>query len=684
MTKIVLTVISTGVLTVIMGAPYVMERLDRGVAAVKSGNGYLVSWRLLGTEDYATGFNVYKGSTKLNDSPIIDRTCYMDNSGGSGDYTVKAVVGGEEQAASPKGLVLANGYINIPLTPPSGCTANDCSTGDLDGDGQLEIVLKWDASNSKDNSQSGVTGNVYLEGLKFDGTSLWKINLGPNIRAGAHYTQHIVFDLDGDGKSEVAVKTAPGTKDGKGNYLKTGPAAGADNSKTYRNGDGYILSGPEWFTVFEGETGAELATVEYNPPRGNVGSWGDTYGNRVDRFNSTVAYLDGEHPSAVFGRGYYTRTCHWAVDWRDGKLTTRWFFDGDKYSGYNGQGNHGLMSADVDQDGKDEIVNGSMCVDHDGKGMWTARLGHGDAAHLTDIDPNRPGLELWGIHEDAQVGSALLDAKTGQIIWKTGAGDVGRGVAADLVASSKGLECWGGTSGLRTCTNQSAGSNPSSSNFLCWWDGDLLRELQDGTSISKYGGSNLLSASGCASNNGTKNTPALVADLFGDWREELVLRSSDNRNLRIYSTPISTTIRLYTLMHDHQYRCQVAEEQSAYNQPPHPGFYLGDGMTLPQEKPNITYPGGLVGTLTDRQVFARGKAETGFTVWSGGPVTLAGRGIDGMKIITVYDLSGRLLRKLTTAASEIDIGKDGRLPEGMYLVRITGAAEADFSLSPGK
>ena len=351
MTKIFLTVTGAGVLTVITGAPYVMEKLDRGVVAVKSGNGYLVSWRLLGTEDYATGFNVYKGSTKLNDSPITDRTCYMDNSSESGDYTVKAVVGGEEQAAGPRGLVLANGYLNIPLKPPSGCIANDCSTGDLDGDGRLDIVLKWDANNSKDNSQTGVTGNVYLEGLKLDGTSLWKINLGPNIRAGAHYTQHIVFDLDGDGRAEVAVKTAPGTKDGKGDYLETGPAAGADNSKTYRNGDGYILSGPEWFTVFEGETGAELATVNYNPPRGNVGSWGDTYGNRVDRFNSTVAYLDGEHPSAVFGRGYYTRTCLWAVDWRDGKLTTRWFFDGDKYSGFNAQGNHGLMSADVDQDG---------------------------------------------------------------------------------------------------------------------------------------------------------------------------------------------------------------------------------------------------------------------------------------------------------------------------------------------
>ena len=675
MTNTVLTVICAGVLAVITGAPYVMENLDRGVSAVKSGNGFLVSWRLLGTEDYATGFNVYKGSAKLNDAPITDRTCYTDNSSGSGDYTVKAVIGGQEQAASAKGLVLANGYLNIPLKPPSGCTANDCSTGDLDGDGQLDLVLKWDADNSKDNSQSGVTGDVYLEGLKFDGTSLWRIDLGPNIRAGAHYTQHIVYDLDGDGKAEVAVKTAPGTKEGKGNYLKTGPASGADNSKLYRNSDGYILSGPEWFTIFDGETGAELATVDYNPPRGNVGSWGDTYGNRLDRYNSTVAYLDGEHPSVVFERGYYTRTTLWAVDWRDGELTTRWFFDGDKYSGYNAQGNHGIMSGDVDQDGRDEIVNGSMCVDDNGKGLWTAGLGHGDAAHLTDIDPDRPGLEVWGIHEDAQVGSALLDAKTGKIIWKTGAGDVGRGVAADLVASSKGLECWGGTSGLRTCTNGSAGGNPSSSNFLCWWDGDLLRELQDGTSISKYGGSTVLSASGCASNNGTKSNPALVADLFGDWREELVLRTSDNKNLRIYSTPVSTTIRLYTLMHDHQYRCQVAEEQSAYNQPPHPGFYLGDGMKLPQEKPDIVYANDPeVGTTAgSRKAFSACRIRGMVPVCgSSRDVFRSAHGNDGITV-SFYSLSGKLLGKRTISKGKADPANDLYLPFGMYLVKSAGS-----------
>jgi rhamnogalacturonan endolyase len=647
-----------------------VERLNRGLVAVNSGSGTLVSWRLLGHEPYDIGFNVFKGSTKLNNTPITDRTCYMDNSGGSGTYTVRPVTGGVEEPASENALIVNNGYINISLTPPSGCSANDCSTGDLDGDGQLDIVLKWEGANSQDNSNPGVTGDVWLEGLSLQGKSFFRINLGPNIRAGAHYTQHIVFDLDGNGKAEVCCKTAPGTKDGTGSYIKSGPAASASHTTKYANSDGYVLTGPEYFTIFEGATGKELATVDYNPPRGNVSSWGDPYGNRVDRFNSTVAYLDGTRPSAVFGRGYYTRTCLWAIDWRDGKCTTRWFFDGNNYSGYNGQGNHGLMTGDVDQDGKFEILNGSMCVDDNGKGLWTAGLGHGDAAHLTDIDPNRPGMELWGIHEgDAnKAGSALLDAKTGAIIWKTNPGDIGRGVAADLVASFKGLECWGGTSGLRTCTNGSAGGNPSSSNFVMWWDGDLLRELEDGTSISKYGGSALLSAGGCTSNNGTKSTPCLTADFLGDWREELVLRTSDNRNLRVYVTPIASTIRLYTLMHDPQYRCQVAEEQSAYNQPPHPGFYLGDGMTMPQAKPDIVYPDGTGLSLSNASGTMQPQYNASMKMYSEREFALPGSG--SMKTAAVYDLSGKYIANLRITGNTLCLADHG-ISKGMYLVKVS-------------
>jgi rhamnogalacturonan endolyase len=654
-------------------AAYLVERLDRGLVAVTSGSGTLVSWRLLGHEAYDIGFNVYKGTTKLNSTPVIDRTCYQDNSGGSGTYTVKTVTAGVEGPASENALVVTNGYINISLTPPSGCSANDCSTGDLDGDGQLDIVLKWEGANAQDNSNPGVTGDVWLEGLSLQGKSFFRIDLGPNIRAGAHYTQHIVFDLDGDGKAEVCCKTAPGTKDGSGSYIKMGPAASASHSTKYANSNGYILTGPEYFTVFEGATGKELATVDYNPLRGSVSSWGDDYGNRVDRFNSTIAYLDGARPSAVFGRGYYTRTCLWAIDWREGKLTTRWFFDGNNYPGYNAKGNHGIMAGDVDQDGKFEIVNGAMCVDDNGRGLWSvAEVGHGDAGHLTDIDPNRPGLEKWGIHEGADNwGSALLDAKTGAVIWKTANADVGRGVAADLVASSKGLECWGGTSGLRTCTNGSAGGNPSSSNFLCWWDGDLLRELEDGNTIDNYGGSRLLSATGCTSNNGTKSTPCLTADLLGDWREELVLRTMDDRNLRVYITPIATSIRLYTLMHDPQYRCQVAEEQSAYNQPPHPGFYLGDGMTLPQAKPDITYPGGVGITTAAGSGLMQKSIATSMKAHCNRTFNLPGVGI--VKTVSVYDLSGKLRGTIVTHKAGIRLADRG-YSNGIYLVQVRGGS----------
>ncbi len=393
----------------------------------------------------------------------------------------------------------------------------------------------------------------------------------------------MVYDLDGDGKSEIACKTAPGTKDGLGNYLSIGPAATDNDAADYRNASGYILSGPEYFTIFNGQTGAELVTENYDPPRGDVNSWGDSYGNRVDRFLACIAYLDGTRPSVVMCRGYYTRTVLVAWDWREGKLTKRWVFDSNNgYSTYAGQGNHNLSVADVDNDGMDEIVYGSMAVDHDGKGLWNSRLGHGDAMHLTDIDPDRPGLEVWGIHEGANTpGSALLDARTGEIIWQTANADVGRGVAADLIQSQVGLECWGGTDGLRNAKNKKVGYTPGSANFAIWWDGDLTRELLNENYIEKYGGSIIFSATGCVSNNGTKANPGLQADILGDWREEVIYRTSNNAALRIYTTTYTTPYRITTLMHDHVYRMGIAWQNVAYNQPPHTGFFMSTDMFLP-------------------------------------------------------------------------------------------------------
>ena len=599
------------------GQTFQLENLNRGVVAVAVPNeGIFISWRLLASDPDSVKFNVYRGTLKINEEPIATSTNFIDSSGTVNDsYSVVPVVNGVEQAASKEVTPWNQNYKTIPLQRPEGGTTpdgvsytyspNDASAADLDGDGEYELVLKWDPSNSKDNSQSGYTGNVYLDGLKMDGTLLWRIDLGRNIRAGAHYTQFMVYDLDGDGRAEVACKTADGTIDGKGTVI-------GDGNADYRNQSGYILSGPEYFTIFDGLTGEALTTTDYLPARGNVSSWGDSYGNRVDRFLACIAYLDGERPSVVMCRGYYTRTVLVAWDWRDNQLTNRWIFDSNNgYPTYAGQGNHNLSVADLDGDGKDEIIYGSMAVDDDGTGLWNSGLGHGDALHVSDIDPTRAGLEVWGIHENAQVGSALLEGKTGKIIWGTGPADVGRGVSANLDDSQEGMECWGGTDGLRSAKNVRVGSSPPSSNFVIWWDGDLARELLDNNHIRKYGGTNpiLLLADGCSSNNGTKSTPTLQADLFGDWREEAVWRTSDNNSLRVYTTTIKTSYRLVTLMQDRQYREAIAWQNVAYNQPPHPSFFIGKSMLIPENLRPPSVPNNIRGTSLEDTVLIEWDAN---------------------------------------------------------------------------
>ncbi|WP_078591700.1 RICIN domain-containing protein [Streptomyces megasporus] len=567
-----------------------MEDLDRGLVSVRSGSGNLVSWRLLGTESRDVAFNLYRGSTKVNSTPITGSTNHLD-AGAPADasYTVRAVVNGTEQPASEPSLRFTGGtHLDVPISPPgSGYTAVEASPGDLDGDGRLELVLKWDPDNAKDNSQSGTTGNVHIDAYELGGQRLWRIDLGRNIRAGAHYTQFQVYDYDGDGRAEVAMKTADATRDGRGTVIGN---AGAD----HRNASGYILTGPEYLTVFDGRTGAALDTVNYEPGRGNVSSWGDSYGNRVDRFLAGTAYLDGSRPSLITARGYYTRATVTAWDFRDGRITRRWMFDSNT-SGNGaaaGQGNHQLSVADVDADGRQEIVYGSATVDDNGTLMYATGFGHGDALHVGDFVPTRPGLEVFTIHESSnQPGSDLHDARTGQVIHRTptsgSAEGPGRGVAGDVYAGNPGAEFWGSgpnMNQLRDASGAGVGRNPSSANFLAWWDGDPVRELVDGTRIDKYGTggeTRLLTGSGVASSNGTKATPVLSGDLFGDWREEVVWRHSDNSALRIYATTVPTDLKLHTLLHDAQYRVALAWQNTAYNQPPHPSFFLGQGMSLP-------------------------------------------------------------------------------------------------------
>ncbi|MGZ3147142.1 rhamnogalacturonan lyase family protein [Lentzea chajnantorensis] len=568
-----------------------VERLDRGVVSVRSGSGNLVSWRLLAGDARDTGFHVYRGGTRLTSAPVTASTNYLDAGGPAGaSYTVRAVAGGVEQPASPASLSFAQGYLDVPISAPAGgYSANDASVGDADGDGRYEIFLKWYPDNAKDNSQAGVTGNTFIDAYRLDGTRLWRIDLGRNIRSGAHYTQFQVYDYDGDGRAEIAMKTADGTRDGRGTVI-------GNASADYRNSDGYVLSGPEFLTMFNGLTGAAVSTVNYDPPRGTVSSWGDSYGNRVDRFLAGTAYLDGARPSLIMARGYYTRSVIAAWDFRGGQLVKRWTFDSNSNTAYAGQGNHSLTIGDVDADGRDEIVYGAAVVDDTGRGLWNTRFGHGDAAHLGDLDPSRPGLEYYKVSEDAsKPASWFADARTGQVLWQTpAAGDNGRGVSGDIHPGSPGAESWSSAdSQLRDTRGQAIGRKPSSANFLLWWDGDPTRELLDGTHVDKYGTSadtRLLTAADVHSNNGTKSTPSLSGDILGDWREEVIWPTTDNRALRIYSTPAQTDRRIPTLMHDPMYRVAIAWQNTAYNQPPHPSFHIGAGMATPPW-PDVHYAG---------------------------------------------------------------------------------------------
>lgn len=584
-----------------------MEQLTRGLVGINTGeNGVYLSWRLPATDPKEIGFNIYRANgvekpKKLNDSTIIKTTDYIDKTpllSMPAVYIVKPVVNGTELSEESVFKFPANApvrnYISIPLKTPQGYSPNDGSVGDLDGDGEYEIVIHQ-VGRGRDNAQDGFTTEPILEAYKLDGTFLWRINLGKNIREGAHYTQFIVYDLDGDGKAEVACKTADGTVDGKGKII------GSPNAD-WRNPQGRILDGPEYLTVFDGLSGAELFTTNYVPPRGNVADWGDRTGNRVDRFLAAVAYLDGRLPSLIMCRGYYTRTVIAAWDWRNKQLKLRWVFDSDDGTpgnrDYRGQGNHNLSVADVDSDGRDEIVYGACTIDDNGKGLYSTGWGHGDALHVSDIDPALPGLEVFSIHERPSHtnGVSFYEAKTGKLIWGKPSPDVVRGIAMDIDPRYPGYEMWAFGAGLQGVWNTKAEvistRRPRSCNFAVWRDGDLLRELLDRNYIAKWDWQNstekmLLVADGCISNNGTKATPVLCADILGDWREEVIWRTFDNKELRIYTTTIASKHRFYTLMHDPKYRLSVAWQNTGYNQPTQPGFYLGEGITN-QPEPFIT------------------------------------------------------------------------------------------------
>lgn len=621
------------------------ERIGRAPVAVTTSQGILVSWRSLKSDAPDQAFNVYRNGTLIA-SDITTKTNFVDEDGKAGDtYRI------ETSGSASETKAWDNIYTSIELARPksrkdaAGKTTgryrpDDISVGDVDGDGEYELVLKWMPDNARDNGNDGYSSPAYISCYEMDGTPLWTIDTGYGIRSGNHYTQFLVYDFDGDGKAEVIFKTAAGTKDGKGKYVSeaaTDPAIkGIDNTTTHVNSKGRVTAGEELLTVFNGMTGEAMHTIWYSPNRAMVNfptadgeyssSWGDTSYNRGERYNAAVAYLDGEGhlPSAIMQRGYYTYCFLWAVDWNGTQLSTRWLHKGSKgkwevfdangtvtksgteASSY-GQGVHGISIGDVNGDGHDDIVTGGATVSYDGSLLCSTGKGHADAIHLADLCPDRPGLEVMMPHEDSPYGYDVHDATTGELLASaTSSGDNGRGLACDFIPANRGSEFWSSADGnTYSCTDGSIVlAKKADTNFRIYWTADPYDQTFDGRYDSNTGkcaprircfntATNSIATfmefaqygnpSAC---NTTKATPCLQADILGDWREELIMYeyepdwSASTCKLLIYSTPEPTEHKVTCLMQDHIYRMGIAWQNSSYNQPPHLGYSLPDRLGI--------------------------------------------------------------------------------------------------------
>ncbi|MBR0181496.1 MAG: rhamnogalacturonan lyase [Prevotella sp.] len=622
------------------------EQLDRGVVAIRSGEKVIVSWRTLTSDGVGEAFDVYRDGKKLNKTPLKKGGTFFIDEQPSAKDAVYEVRGGGKNGKYTLFADAPDGYLPVKLQKPAdGVTpdgetytysANDASVADVDGDGQYEILLKWDPSNAHDNAHDGFTGPTIFDCYKIvnskssNSKMLWRVDMGINIRSGAHYVPFIFYDLDGDGRAELIVRTSDGTRDGVGkvigdslaDYRHRAPADAQNPSperewgkynKPGRPMTGRILTGKEYITVFNGLTGEAMDSKPYIPERGDLSAWGDNYANRSDRMLAGVGYLDGKHASALFCRGYYTRTVIAAWDWDGKELKQHWVFDtndegtgkdGKPQSSYAGQGNHNLRVADIDGDGCDEITYGSMAVDNDGKGLYNTGMGHGDAIHLMAFDPSTDELQVWDCHENRKDGSDFRNARTGEVIFQIPSkSDVGRAMAADIDPTNPGVEMWSSDShGIRNIKGEViyTAQDPDdpqhqqhlklngrhlSVNFGIWWDGDLLRELLDRETVSKYDWKNhqivdVIKFPGIKFNNGTKSNPCLSADILGDWREEVMVRTPDSDELRIFVSPIPTDYRINCLMEDIPYRLSTAAQNVGYNQPSEPGFYLGPDKSV--------------------------------------------------------------------------------------------------------
>ncbi len=610
------------------------EWLDRGVIALPTDESVFVSWRLLADEyDKDVLFNIYRNGQKLNEEPL-SVTNYEDKQGEPGaEYTIETLVQGNATETNEVSAA-SNDYLSLPLQKPEGGTtptgdytysANDASVGDLDGDGEYEIILKWRPSNAMTALEDVITGPTIFDAYKLDGTLLWRMNMGMNLTSGPQYHQFVVADMDGNGKSEFLIKTADattvyGATNGEYDSDKVISVIGnPEDDGRWINDGGHVVTGPEYVSVFDGETGQVIDTIDYAFPiekeEGDQGaSWGDTFYNRSDRFLSGVAYLDGKKPSAIYGRGYYERTTFAAYSLENDELIEDWTFDTDEAGRGESLGNHNLATGDVDNDGFDEIIAGSLTLDHDGSILYAmdGEMGreegsHGDALHVGAFDPDREGLHVFGVREEPEVASLEYhDGATGETLEAFFAyKDAGRGVAANIT-SKPGYEFWG-TGGANVedgggvynvqgdVIEESFRNIGLPVNFVTYWDGDLSHELLDGTSITKYNEDTgeayvMEQFEGVVSNNGTKANPTLQADILGDWREEAIYPTPDSSELRIFSTTIPTEYRLPTLMHDSVYRMGIAWQNTTYNQPPHIGYYLGEDIRDQVLEGNLDFP----------------------------------------------------------------------------------------------
>lgn len=627
--------LSVLLLTMVMGvfAQRKTDRLDRGLVAIKTNSGVFCSWRILGEEYYDVTYNLYRDGVKIAEGLNVSN--YTDAAGSVGSkYTVKAVVLGQEQEASKEAAVWSQNYLEI--TPDHGSLKstyipNDACCADVDGDGELEILLKFDNSSWAGTSyqKAGYNGEYFImEVYKLNGKKLWWIDWGPNMADFQNNEQNIVaYDWDGDGKAEAVLRASDGTKihTSTGQVITIG-----DASKNYlastSEGQWFVHQGDEFLLYLNGETGEVIDQIEYPLKRLEPGetdldkAWGDGYGHRSTKHFFGAPCLDGRTPSIFIARGIYTRHKMVALNVSGGRLTERWRWEcNEAGSPWYGQGYHNFGIADVDWDGRDEIVFGSMVIDDNGNGLSTVGLGHGDAQHCGDFNPYVHGQEIFACNED-NPSNNYRDATTSKIYYrKAGGDDDGRSNCGNFSNNYPG--CLGSSAHdlpVSTVYNDHVGIGSNISvNFRIYWDGNLCEELFDGN-ISNFDTGRTWSLPGGLTNNSTKATPCYQGDILGDWREEVIMRTSDNK-FRIYTTTEETPWRNYTLWHDTQYRNAMVWQMCGYNQPPHVSYFLGEleGITMAPPPLTMTDRMEVVGSIgsnyNDQQIIL---CETGNTTVS--------------------------------------------------------------------